>query len=127
MAYPIRPAEGLTFKPTNVAKKFYQKWDETNRKFIKSDVWIQGLSPKYILDLRDGSQIEISRDMWSQALVSAEDINKNWRDCTFVIKTNKKTGKDIRYFVNIARDDEQRTTVPREEVEGHDIDPSDHY
>lgn len=116
--FPIRASDGLKFQVKSLVKKFYQKWDESQKKFIKSDVWMTGLQPRYIFDLVDGKQIDLSRDQWQQALVASFDEKKHWKDCVFIIKTNGKTGLETRYFVNVCKD------VGREEPK-EEINPAD--
>lgn len=104
MAYPIRISEGLVFQPVSFVKKHWQKWDEQNKKFIKSDVWVETLKPVYTFNLDDGQQLELSKDQVQQLLISAFDAKKHWKDCRFVAKSNGKEKLEKRWYVNIARD-----------------------
>lgn len=100
MAFPLRVKDGLEFSLKNFVKKFYQKYDEANKKYVKSDAWAEGMSPVYLFGLKDGQDIELSRATLSQCLVSAFDYRKGLLDCNFTVKTNGKTGKEVRYFIN---------------------------
>jgi len=100
MAFPIRATDGLKFQVKQFIKYFYQKWD--GAKMIKTDIPAAGFSERYLFDLIDGQQIELSADQWQQALLKAFKAKKHWKDCQYVIKTNGQQGKEIRYFVNLA-------------------------
>lgn len=104
MAYPLRAKEGLKFQVKQFVKKFYQAFDKEKETYVKSDIWMKGLTPRYLFDLTDGQQLELSRDQWQQALVSAFDEKKHWKDCVYTIKTNGKTGLEVRYYINVFRE-----------------------
>lgn len=100
MAFPLRAKDGLAFSLKAFVQKSYQKYDEANEKFVKSPTWSEGMSPVYLFGLKDGQQIELSRATLSQCLVSAFDYGKGLLECNFVVKTNGKAGKEVRYFIN---------------------------
>ena len=98
MAYPIRVKDGLQFSLKNFVQKSYQKFEDG--KYVKSPTWSEGMSPVYLFGLKDGQQIELSRATLAQCLVSAFDYGKGLLECNFVVKTNGKAGKEVRYFIN---------------------------
>lgn len=104
--YPLRPAENLQFQVKQTFKNHWQKWlepvnGEPKGHYDKKDVYTQGYEKKYVFDLVDGKQIELSGGQWSQCLLTAFDAKKHWKDCVYIVKTNGKTGKDIRYWFNL--------------------------
>ena len=127
MAYPLRATDNLQFQVKQFVKKFWQKWvdpipPEPKGHFAKSDAPISGMTPMYLFDLITGDQLQLSRDQWQQALVAAFDAKKHWKDCAFVIKTNGKTGKEVRYYINLLQahtsvQTQERPIYPQNPVE----------
>lgn len=113
MAYPIRISEGLVFTLTQYKKKFWQKWDDINKKFIKSDTWQEGLKPVYQFTLANGMDLELSRDQIMQCLISAFDNSKTLLNTKFVAKSNGKEKLEKRWFVNLAKDGVQYPEDPK--------------
>ena len=128
MAYPIRVKDGLVFSLKNFVQKGYQKYDEVNKKFVKSPTWSEGMSPVYLFGLKDGQQIELSRATLSQCLVSAFDYSKGLLECNFVVKTNGKAGKEVRYFINQVKSEKPSYPDPvaGQEVPPTETNPNDH-
>lgn len=131
MNYPIRLSDGLVFEPKVFVKKTWQKWvepvpPEPKGRFIKSDVWVEGLKPVYIFEI-GGQQLELSRDQVQQVLISAFDAKKHWKECKFVAKSNGKEKLEKRWYINIAKEgiiypeNPAGQSVPQSEVELDDI------
>lgn len=89
------------FTVKSYVKKVWSKWDEANKKFIKSDVWMTGLSPKYEVET-EGGQLELSQDQMGQMLVATLSGGQaNIVGRTFTVKTNGKEKLEIRYYLNL--------------------------
>ena len=93
-----------TFTIQKVNGYKWKMWDNTEKKMLVSDVWQKDYRKVYtvetdkgILDL-SASQIGILLEAVIRNGIS--DINGT----TFQVKSNGKTGMDIRYFFNAVRD-----------------------
>lgn len=102
-----------TMTPVKFVKKFWRRFDEATNKFEMSDDYKEGYSIRYQLELDDQSSLSISQDQFGQMLVATFSGDKSViNGHTFSVKTNGKTGKDIRYFINLA----QKQQVDPEEI-----------
>jgi hypothetical protein len=88
------------FTISNCEGKVYKRWDSVLKKMETSDVWIKDYELKYtfntdkgLLDLSQGQLGQILACAYSQ-VTGASQINGK----TFTVKTNGKTGIDIRYY-----------------------------
>ena len=84
----------------NVGKWTYKKWDAVNSKMLTSEKYQEDFRKVYTVDTDQGI-IDISSSQMGQMLEGvsidgASDINRK----TFKVKSNGKTGKEIRYFIN---------------------------
>jgi hypothetical protein len=103
--YPLRPKEGLQFQlASSDSKQTYVRWNDETKKFETSMSWIKGYSPKFTFDLVDGNKLEVSKDNLAQMLVSAYLEKKKMPELKYYVKTNGKTGKEVRYYFNVAKD-----------------------
>lgn len=81
----------------------WKMWDQANKKMLMSDTYQQGYRKIYglqtdkgILDLGSG---QLSTLLEATYKNGTADIN----GVTFEVKSNGKTGMDIRYFFNVVR------------------------
>jgi hypothetical protein len=103
--YPIRCKEGLTFQIKSAESKItFQRWNDETKKYETAQTWLKGYNPKFIFELVNGEQLEVSKDQLSQMLFSAYMEKKKMADLKYFVKTNGKTGKEIKYWINVARD-----------------------
>jgi len=78
----------------------WKKWDNEQSKMLVSDTYQQGYSKKYSLECTDFN-IEVSSHQYASMLEGVSnggvaDVNNK----TFSVKTNGKTGMEIRYYIN---------------------------
>lgn len=87
-------------------------WDATTNTPRKSDEYFEGAQKKYNL-VTDKGQLSVSESQFGQMLTgafegeSSEPVGK-----TFVVKTNGKEGMEIRYFINIKRQEAPKADTP---------------
>jgi hypothetical protein len=78
----------------------FKMWDNDNRKMLVSDTWQKDYRKVYSVDTNKGS-LDLSA---SQLGILLEAVVKNGvadlSGVTFQVKSNGKTGMDIRYFFN---------------------------
>lgn len=91
----------------NVTKVFGYKWKlwvEAENRMVESDVWFQGASKKYNLGVTvNGEQgyLEVSQNQLANMLEAFhKDGQSNIISQAFKVKTNGKTGMEIRYYIN---------------------------
>ena len=90
--------EGFTI--VEFVKKYWSNWNEQTQKFERSDDYQQGFSPKYSFKIDGDDMLDLSQAQLGQALVGAFEAKKPITGCTFMVKTNGQTGKEIRYYIN---------------------------
>lgn len=89
----------------------YFKWDQVTNKPQRSQEWFEGGKKQYVLNT-DKGQMTVSQGQFSQILLAAfdgatsEPVGK-----TFTVKTNGKSGLDLRYFIDL-----KKGQAPVEEV-----------
>jgi hypothetical protein len=103
---------GDTFTVEKAGGYNFKMWDAQNRKMLISDNYQQGYRKIYtfttdkgVLDLSSaqvGTLLEVVYDK------GAADINGK----TFEVKSNGKTGMDIRYFFNAIRTEKKKEEAP---------------
>lgn len=100
----------------------FKMWDNENRKMLISDKYVQGYRKIYtfttdkgVLDLSSSQVGALLEAVYQQG---AADLNGK----SFEVKSNGKTGMDIRYFFNPVKLDKK--AEPEEEDDGLD-DPID--
>lgn len=92
-SFTILKAGGYTFK----------KWDEGSKRFITSETYEEGFRKLYTIDT-DKGRLDLGSGQLSSLLEATykngtADINGK----TFTVKSNGKTGMDIRYYFNLDR------------------------
>ncbi len=122
-------SEVQSFKIISIVKSYFERWNEAEKKYEKSDAWQEGFSPKWLIDCGE-YYLPLSKDQVSQCLMSSfrggqsDIIGKSYS-----VKSNGKTGKEIRYWINQLREQhtEQEqpkmdTTIEKEEMTQEQID-----
>ena len=92
------------FRLVSVEGATYSKWDEYEKKFIKSDVPHQGYSRKWKLNIKtvkEDGMLEASDNIMSQILLEAFDKGVEPIGQIIHLKSNGKEGMEIRYYANI--------------------------
>jgi hypothetical protein len=89
-----------TFKVEKVWGYKWKKWDNEASKMLVSETYQEGFSKKYELDT-DKGKLDLGSGQLGSLL---EAVFKNGvadlNDKTFEVKSNGKTGMDIRYYFN---------------------------
>jgi len=105
---------GQVFTINKVGGYQFKMWNPQTNKMDVSDTWQQGFQKKYQVET-DKGKLELSSSQLSQLLEGVvkdgvADINGR----SFMVKSNGKSGMEIRYFLNPA------TSQPKQ---GSMIDP----
>lgn len=98
-----------TFTVEKVYGYKWKMWDASTSKMLVSDVWQNGYKKTYAVETDKGS-LDLSA---SQFGILLETISKNGiadlNGRTFQVKSNGKTGMDIRYFFNAVQNAQNHT------------------
>ena len=82
----------------------FKKWDNENRRMLVEEKWTEGYRKLYTIDT-DKGRMDLGAGQLGNLL---EAVYKNGvadiNGVTFHVKSNGKTGMDIRYFFNVVRD-----------------------
>lgn len=93
-----------TFTIRKVNGYKWKMWDNTQKKMLMSDVWQKDYRKVYSVET-DKGLLDLSAN---QVGVLLETVIRNGvadiNGTTFQVKSNGKTGMDIRYFFNVVRD-----------------------
>lgn len=88
----------------------FKKWDNESKRMLVSERYEQGFQKRYtletdkgILDLGSGQLSSLLEAVYRDGIA---DINGR----TFEVKSNGKSGMDIRYFFNAARETKKQPT-----------------
>ena len=86
----------------------FQKWDDVEKKMLRSDTYEQGYRKVYNLDTNKGKLTLGSGQVGNLLEAVLKDGVADLNGKTFSVKRNGKTEKDIRYFFNVARAEEAK-------------------
>lgn len=82
----------------------FKKWDNENRRMLVEEKWTEGYRKMYTIDT-DKGRMDLGAGQLGNLL---EGVYKNGvadiNGVTFHVKSNGKSGLDIRYFFNVVRD-----------------------
>lgn len=81
----------------------WKKWDQNEGKMLMSDEWQEGYQKKYQLDTDKGTLDLGSGQLASLLEAVYKDGKADINGRTFKVKSNGKTGMDIRYFFNVVQ------------------------
>ena len=92
-----------TFKVEKVWGYKWKKWDNEASKMLVSETWQEGFSKKYDVDT-DKGKLDLGSGQLGSLLEAVfyqgvADLNGK----TFAVKSNGKTGMDIRYYFNVVK------------------------
>lgn len=94
----LKDIERFTVKESHGYK--WKMWDEQTKKMLVSDGYQEGHSKRYSFVV-DGGNLELSSSQVGQMLEGVfEGGTSDVRGKTFSVRTNGKTGKEIRYWIN---------------------------
>lgn len=95
---------GSTFTVQRVVKYSYKMWDSVASTMRVSDTYVEGHRKVYTVET-DKGVVDISATQLGSML---EGVSREGRadivHRTFSVKSNNKTGMDIRYWINPVRD-----------------------
>lgn len=82
----------------------FKKWDNDAKRMLTEEKWQEGYHKMYTIDTNKG-RLDLGSGQLGNLLegvykAGVADIN----NVTFHVKSNGKTGMDIRYFFNVVRD-----------------------
>lgn len=123
----IKLSDGLHFTVNKVAGFTYKMWDVGGKKMVTSDSWKEGFTKKWQVETDKGI-LDLSQSQLSACLVTTFDVRTQMADIAnakFQVKTNGKTGMEIRYFFNRVddyREAPRATTMPQDERSEPDWD-----
>jgi hypothetical protein len=101
----------------------WKKWDAESRKMLTSERYEQGFSKIYDI-VTDKGKLSLRQGQLAQMLEAGYSKGvANIIGVTFHVKSNGKSGMDIRYFINKAR--EQAPAATEEKKDDSSIDLSD--
>lgn len=97
-------AEIKSFTIEKIVKAYFERWNETEGKYEKSETWQEGFTPKWLIETPE-FMLPLSKDQVSQALMASFKLDgtSNIIGKSYLVKTNGKSGKEIRYFLNEMR------------------------
>lgn len=99
----LKDLDGKTFIIKSVGDFRWKAWDETTGKMVESDKWQKGYQKRYPV-VTDQGEMEVSQAQIKDMLEAYhQNGQSNIIDKSFTVKTNGQTGKEIRYFINAAR------------------------
>jgi len=93
-----------TFTVEKVFGYKFKKWDNESRKMLVSDSWEKDYRKMYSLETDKGA-LDLSASQMGNLLESVtRDGRADINGRTFQVKSNGKTGMDIRYYLNATKD-----------------------
>ena len=112
---------GDRFKVEKVWGYKWKKWDNDAKKMLVSDTWTEGYRKVYDVDT-DKGKLDLGTGQIGSLLEAvfyngAADLN----GATFEVKSNGKTGMDIRYYFNVVKKEEVKETKEVEDVTEEDL------
>lgn len=117
----IRLKDGLTFTVTEARGFSWKKWDNENKKMLTSDKWEEGFSKKYFI-VTDKGGLDLSQSQLGQLLAGVYDKGKcDINGKAFNVRTNGKTGMEVRYYINPAPVPAEEKPYTTEEVTVDDL------
>lgn len=106
------------FRVDKVGLHKFVAWDATENKYVTQDTWFQGAQKKYPVTT-DKGLVDMSASQIGNMLEGVQHAGQsNIIGATFHVKSNGKTGKEIRYFLNPVK------TAPIDDI-NQDVDPFD--
>lgn len=93
-----------TFTVNKVFGYKFKMWDNVTRNMRISDTWVEGHRKMYTLDTDKGT-LDLSASQMGNILEAVtNDGRADVNGRTFSVKSNGKSGMDIRYYINAVKD-----------------------
>lgn len=107
----------------------FKKWDNDERKMLVSDQWQEGYKKTYTLETDKGTLDVGSGQLGNLLEAVFYNGEAKLTGTTYEVKSNGKTGMEIRYFFNVKKQDlpepqESPKDEPQDETIEDDIDLS---
>ncbi len=108
-----------TFTVEKIYGYKFKQWDNESKKMLVSETYEKGYRKIYSVDTSEGS-LDLSASQLGQML---ESVFKNGASeltgRTFLVKSNGKTGMDIRYYINPVKkvEESDEVEVSKEELD----------
>lgn len=101
----------------------WQKWDAAEKKMLTSNEWVKDYRKAWDVVTNQGQLTLGSGQMGTllEAVFDPKDGGSALVGRTFAVKSNGKTGMDIRYFFNPIKSEPAQTSVADEETILDDI------
>jgi hypothetical protein len=97
----------------------YQAWDAQNNRMISEDDWFKDSKKVYAVDT-DKGQLNLSESQLGTIFVKIQHAGQSdVNGCTVAVKSNGKSGIDIRYYLN------PQKVQPSQQSEGYEDLPAD--
>lgn len=93
-----------TFTVEKVFGYRWKMWDTTSKKMLISETWVKDYRKMYTLDTDKGT-LDLSASQMGNLLESVtKDGRADINGRTFSVKSNGKSGMDIRYFLSATKE-----------------------
>jgi len=93
----------------------YKMWDNEQRKMLISETWMKDYRKMYTLDTDKGT-LDLSASQMGNLLESiTKDGRADINGRSFSVKSNGKSGMDIRYYLNAVKDAPVAPKAPQNE------------
>ena len=93
-----------TFTVQKVFGYKFKMWDNTSKKMLISETWVKDYRKMYTLDTDKGT-LDLSASQMGNLLESVtKDGRADINGRTFNVKSNGKSGMDMRYFLSATRE-----------------------
>lgn len=103
MSY-LKLTDGVTFTVKEAGGFQWKKWDSATSKMLTSETYQEGYSKKYTVSTDKGT-LDASSDQLRQMLEGGyANGQANIIGLTYNVRTNGKTGVEVRYYINPARE-----------------------
>lgn len=106
---------GLVDSQFTINKVFgyrYKMWDNEQRKMLISETWVKDYRKMYTLETDKGT-LDLSASQMGNLLESiTKDGRADINGRSFSVKSNGKSGMDIRYYLNAIKDTQAPVAPP---------------
>jgi len=95
----------------------FKMWDTTSNKMLISEKWEQGYRKMYTMETDKGT-LDLSASQFGNLLEAVtKDGRADINGRSFSVKSNGKTGMDIRYYLNAVKETERPVAQEYEQDE----------
>jgi hypothetical protein len=112
----------FTVESVGLAK--YVAWDNDNKRFLTEDNWFKGASKKYPITTNLGT-VDMSATNVGNMFEGVQHAGQsNIVGATFNVKSNGKTGMEIRYFINPVKSSSQQSGYDKARAQADELRPT---